>query len=97
MCRPVTELRPVAKGPMRHGGRRGHPLRRALPLPHTTVTPEEPYLRSLCECCSYRLDPERPVRLLRLPCPAGPPRPVLLPVIRSCHCSPCQGGDFSRR
>ncbi|XP_072707738.1 SCO-spondin-like [Ciconia boyciana] len=95
-CRRFTELRTIAKGPC------------ALPAvevsycagrcrSRTTVTAEEPYLQSLCECCSYRLDPGSPVRVLRLPCPGGTAEPVVLPVIRSCQCSSCQGGDFSRR
>ncbi|XP_074936571.1 SCO-spondin-like [Phalacrocorax aristotelis] len=90
MCRRFTELRPIAKGPC------------ALPAvevsycagrcrSRTTVTPQEPYVETLCECCSYRLDPRSPVRLLHLPCPEGPARPVLLPVIHSCQCSSCRG------
>ncbi|KAM6089495.1 LOW QUALITY PROTEIN: SCO-spondin-like, partial [Chlamydotis macqueenii] len=69
-CRRLTELRAVAKGPCR------------LPAVEvaycagrcrsgTAVSPEEPYLRSACECCGYRLDPREPVRVLRLPCPDG--------------------------
>ncbi|XP_065689130.1 SCO-spondin-like [Patagioenas fasciata] len=96
MCRRLTELRTIAKGPC------------ALPAvevsycagrcrSRTSVTPEEPYLQSLCECCSYRLDPASPVRVLQLPCPGGRAEPVVLPVIHSCQCSSCQGGDFSRR
>ncbi|XP_049654923.1 SCO-spondin-like [Accipiter gentilis] len=95
-CRRFIELRTIAKGPC------------ALPdvevsycagrcRSRTTVTAEEPYLQSLCECCSYRLDPASPIRILRLPCPGGHTEPVVLPVIRSCQCSSCQGGDFSRR
>ncbi|KAM6412717.1 SCO-spondin-like [Pluvialis apricaria] len=95
MCRLFTELRPIAKGPCAATVEVTYCAGRCPS--RTTVTPEEPYLQSLCECCSYRLDPVRPVRLLRLPCPGGPPRPLLLPVIRSCHCSGCRGGDFSRR
>ncbi|KQK82955.1 hypothetical protein AAES_68738 [Amazona aestiva] len=52
---------------------------------------QEPYLQSVCECCSYRLDPAGPVRVLRLPCPGGQSEPVVLPIIHSCQCSPCQG------
>ncbi|CAM9200588.1 unnamed protein product [Bubo scandiacus] len=95
-CRRITELRTIAKGPC------------ALPAvevsyctgrcrSRTTVTAEEPFLQSVCECCSYRLDPASPVRVLHLPCPTGPAQPAVLPVIQSCQCSPCQGGDFSRR
>ncbi|XP_056190274.1 LOW QUALITY PROTEIN: SCO-spondin-like [Falco biarmicus] len=95
-CRRFTERRTIAAGPC------------ALPgvevaycagrcRSRTAVTAEEPYLQSVCECCSYRLDAGSPVRVLQLPCPAGPPRAVLLPLIRACHCGRCQGGDFSRR
>ncbi|KAM9572871.1 SCO-spondin-like [Guaruba guarouba] len=95
-CRRLTELRTIAKGPcalrdVEVSFCAGHCQSR------TTVTAEEPYLQSACECCSYRLDPAGPVRVLRLPCPGGQSEPVVLPIIRSCQCSPCQGGDFSRR
>ncbi|XP_062426817.1 LOW QUALITY PROTEIN: SCO-spondin-like [Rhea pennata] len=63
----------------------------------TTVIAEEPYLQTLCECCSYRLDPASPVRILSLRCEDGEVEPVVLPVIHSCECSSCQGGDFSER
>ncbi|XP_072306545.1 SCO-spondin [Eucyclogobius newberryi] len=66
-------------------------------LSKTDVTLEEPYLESLCECCSYRLDPDTPVRFLSLQCPSGDSEPVVLPVIHSCECTSCQGGDLSRR
>ncbi|KAG7281604.1 hypothetical protein CRUP_033714 [Coryphaenoides rupestris] len=58
---------------------------------------EEPYLQSVCECCSYRLDPDHPVRFLSLQCVSGDSEPVVLPVIHSCECTSCQGGDLSRR
>ncbi|KAK2514066.1 hypothetical protein Q9233_015179, partial [Columba guinea] len=58
--------------------------------------PEEPYLQSLCECCSYRLDPTSPVRVLQLPCPGGRAEPVVLPVIHSCQCSSCQGSPVAK-
>lgn len=54
---------------------------------------QEPYLLSQCDCCSYRLDPESPVRLLHLRCPGGHMEPVVLPVVHSCQCSACQGGS----
>ncbi|KAM8967216.1 LOW QUALITY PROTEIN: SCO-spondin-like [Pelodytes ibericus] len=63
----------------------------------THVLPEEPYLQTVCDCCSYRLDPVSPVRILNLECDDGEVEPVVLPVIHSCECSSCQGGDFSRR
>ncbi|TKS88049.1 SCO-spondin Precursor [Collichthys lucidus] len=52
---------------------------------------EEPYLQSVCECCSYRLDPDSPVRFLSLQCDSGEREPVVLPVIHSCECTSCQG------
>ena len=67
----------------------------SLPLP-SSATPlplaQEPYLQSQCDCCSYRLDPENPVRILNLRCPGGRTELVVLPVIHSCQCSACQGG-----
>ncbi|XP_013879264.1 SCO-spondin isoform X2 [Austrofundulus limnaeus] len=52
-------------------------------LSRTDVILEEPYLRSECECCSYRLDPDNPVRFLSLQCESGEIEPVVLPVIHS--------------
>lgn len=52
---------------------------------------QEPYLQSQCDCCSYRLDPDSPVRILNLLCPDGHTEPVVLPMIHSCQCSACQG------
>uniref|UniRef100_A0A3P8V8E3 SCO-spondin n=1 Tax=Cynoglossus semilaevis TaxID=244447 RepID=A0A3P8V8E3_CYNSE len=66
-------------------------------LSRTDVILEEPYLLSVCECCSYRLDPDTPVRFLNLRCENGESEPVVLPVIHSCECTSCQGGDLSRR
>ncbi|XP_073488988.1 LOW QUALITY PROTEIN: SCO-spondin-like [Aquarana catesbeiana] len=63
----------------------------------TNVLAEEPYLQTVCDCCSYRLDPDTPVKILNLQCEDGGEEPVVLPVIQSCECSSCQGGDFSRR
>ncbi|XP_075444784.1 SCO-spondin-like [Ascaphus truei] len=63
----------------------------------TNVLPEEPYLQTICDCCSYRLDPVSPVRILSLQCEDGELEPVVLPMIHSCECSSCQGGDFSKR
>ncbi|KAH0627733.1 hypothetical protein JD844_003874 [Phrynosoma platyrhinos] len=57
---------------------------------HTNVIPEEPYLQTLCECCSYHLDPVSPVRILNLQCQNGETEPVVLPVIHACECSSCQ-------
>ncbi|KAK4825681.1 hypothetical protein QYF61_001504 [Mycteria americana] len=73
------------------GGRGGGGVSPVSP-PSSRASPrQEPYLQSLCECCGYRLDPGSPVRVLRLPCPGGTAEPVVLPVIRSCQCSSCQG------
>uniref|UniRef100_A0A3P8NP04 SCO-spondin n=1 Tax=Astatotilapia calliptera TaxID=8154 RepID=A0A3P8NP04_ASTCA len=60
-------------------------------LSRTDVILEEPYLQSVCECCSYRLDPNTPVRFLSLQCESGESEPVVLPVIHSCECTSCQG------
>ncbi|XP_078198084.1 SCO-spondin isoform X14 [Callithrix jacchus] len=95
-CHLLTELRNLTKGPcyldqVEVNYCSGH-------CPSSThVMPEEPYLQSQCDCCSYRLDPESPVRILSLRCPGGHVEPVVLPVIHSCQCSSCQGGDFSKR
>ncbi|XP_008064182.1 SCO-spondin [Carlito syrichta] len=95
-CQHLTELRNLTKGPcyldqVEVSYCSGH-------CPSSTnVMPEEPYLQSQCDCCSYRLDPESPVRILNLRCPDGHTEPVVLPVIHSCQCSACQGGDFSKR
>lgn len=58
---------------------------------------QEPYLRSECECCSYRLDPDNPVRFLSLQCESGDNEPVVLPVIYSCECTSCQGEELCAR
>ncbi|XP_050798803.1 SCO-spondin-like [Gopherus flavomarginatus] len=95
-CQRYTEVRNITKG------------RCALPgvevsycsgrcASRTNVISEEPYLQTLCDCCSYHLDPVSPVRILSLPCEDGEVEPVVLPVIHSCDCSPCQGGDFPER
>uniref|UniRef100_A0A8D2L3M7 SCO-spondin n=1 Tax=Varanus komodoensis TaxID=61221 RepID=A0A8D2L3M7_VARKO len=65
---------------------------------HTSVIPEEPYLQTSCDCCSYRLDPVSPVRILNLRCEGGEVEPVVLPIIHGCECSSCQGEEhFSGR
>ncbi|XP_066483571.1 SCO-spondin-like [Tiliqua scincoides] len=95
-CQRLTERRNITKGPCfladvevsYCSGRCAS---------HTHVIPEEPYLQTLCDCCSYRLDPVRPVHILNLHCEDGETEPVVLPIIHSCECSSCQGGDFSRR
>lgn len=77
------------RGRREQGGGGGSP--RFFPRHNHASFGQEPYLQSLCECCSYRLDPASPIRILRLPCPGGHTEPVVLPVIRSCQCSSCQG------
>ncbi|XP_072186520.1 SCO-spondin [Excalfactoria chinensis] len=96
MCRRFTELRNITKGPCSLPNVEVSFCSGRCPS-RTAVTPEEPYLQTLCECCSYRLDPGSPVRILSLPCVGGAAEPVVLPVIHSCECSSCQGGDFSKR
>ncbi|XP_039109837.1 SCO-spondin-like [Hyaena hyaena] len=94
-CRHLTELRNLTKGAcyldrVEVSYCSGH-------CPSSiNVMPEEPYLQSQCDCCSYSLDPDSPVRVLHLRCPDGHEEPVVLPAIRSCQCSACQGGDFSK-
>lgn len=66
---------------------------RVAPPQLSHALPQEPYLQSQCDCCSYSLDPENPVRVLHLRCPDGHAEPVVLPAIRSCQCSACQGGS----
>nr|XP_045016023.1 SCO-spondin [Jaculus jaculus] len=95
-CRHITELRNLTKGPC-HLDQVEVSYCSGHCLSSTNVMPEEPYLQSQCDCCSYRLDPESPVRILNLHCPGGHTEPVVLPVIHSCQCSACQGGDFSKR
>lgn len=56
---------------------------------------QEPYLQTFCQCCSYRLDPVRPVRILNLQCPGGETEPVVLPVIHGCECSSCQSEPWA--
>lgn len=63
----------------------------SLILSHHAVLWQEPYLQSVCDCCSYRLDPENPVRFLSLKCESGENEPVVLPIIHSCECTSCQG------
>ncbi|XP_064364124.1 SCO-spondin-like [Dromaius novaehollandiae] len=96
MCQRFTEVRNITKGRCSlHGVEVSYCSGRCLS--RTTVMPEEPYLQTRCDCCSYRLDPASPVRILSLRCDDGELEPVVLPVIHSCECSSCQGGDFSER
>lgn len=67
----------------------------SLILSHHAVLSQEPYLQSVCDCCSYRLDPDNPVRFLSLRCESGENEPVVLPIIHSCECTSCQG-EFVR-
>lgn len=66
----------------------------SLTLSRHFIPWQEPYLQSVCECCSYRLDPDNPVRFLSLQCESGESEPVVLPVIHSCECTSCQGGEW---
>uniref|UniRef100_A0A8D0TL61 SCO-spondin n=1 Tax=Sus scrofa TaxID=9823 RepID=A0A8D0TL61_PIG len=95
-CRHLTELRNITKGPCYLDQVEVSYCSGQCPS-STNVLPEEPYLQSQCDCCSYRLDPENPVRILNLRCPGGHTELAVLPVIHSCQCSACQGGDFSKR
>ncbi|CAK7295104.1 SSPO [Vulpes lagopus] len=94
-CRHLTELRNLTKGPCYLDQVEVSYCAGYCPS-STNVMPEEPYLQSQCGCCSYSLDPESPVRILNLRCPGGRTEPVVLPAIRSCQCSACLGGDFSK-
>lgn len=94
-CRHLTELRNLTKGPC-HLDQVEVSYCSGHCRSSTNVMTEEPYLQSQCDCCSYRLDPDSPVRILNLLCPDGRTEPVLLPVIHNCHCSACQGGEFSK-
>ncbi|XP_074051346.1 SCO-spondin-like [Macrotis lagotis] len=95
-CKHITELRNITKGSCHL-----HQVEVSYCSGHcpssTNVIPEEPYLQSMCDCCSYLLDPVNPVRILNLHCPGGGTEPVVLPIIHSCQCSSCQGGDLSKR
>ncbi|KAM5255351.1 SCO-spondin-like [Ctenodactylus gundi] len=92
-CRHLTELRNLTKGPCHLDQVEVSYCSGHCPS-STNVMPEEPYLQSHCECCSYRLDPDSPVRVLNLRCPDGRTEPAVLPVIHSCQCSACQvSGD----
>ncbi|XP_055461492.1 SCO-spondin [Psammomys obesus] len=94
-CRYLTELRNLTKGPC-HLDQVEVSYCSGYCRSSTNVMTEEPYLQSQCDCCSYRLDPDSPVRILHLHCPDGHTEPAVLPVIHSCQCSACQGGDFSK-
>ncbi|CAI5789335.1 SCO-spondin [Podarcis lilfordi] len=89
-CQHHTELRNITKGSCFLAGVEVSYCRGRCPS-HTNVIPEEPYLQTVCECCSYRLDPVSPVRILNLQCQGGETEPVVLPVIHQCECSSCQG------
>nr|XP_032822651.1 SCO-spondin-like [Petromyzon marinus] len=94
VCQRYTEVRNITKGMCHIAGVEVSYCRGRCPS-RTVVIPQEPYIEAECECCSYRLDPQRPVQFLRLECANGESEPVVLPVIHSCECSSCQGGDFS--
>ncbi|XP_056155186.1 SCO-spondin [Lampris incognitus] len=95
-CGRYTQVRNITKGDC-HLDNVEVSYCRGRCLSRTDVILEEPYLQAMCECCSYRLDPDNPVRFLSLQCESGQSEPVVLPVIHSCECTSCQGGDLSRR
>ncbi|XP_061877505.1 SCO-spondin isoform X1 [Entelurus aequoreus] len=95
-CRRYVQVKNITKGDCRLDNVEVS-FCRGRCLSRTDVILEEPYLRSVCDCCSYRLDPDTPVRFLNLQCDSGDSEPVVLPVIHSCECTSCQGGDLSRR
>nr|XP_040023734.1 SCO-spondin [Gasterosteus aculeatus aculeatus] len=95
-CRRYVQVKNITKGDCRLDNVEVSSCRGRC-LSSTNVILEEPYLQSVCECCSYRLDPDNPVRFLSLQCESGESEPVVLPVIHSCECTSCQGGDLSRR
>nr|XP_043901345.1 SCO-spondin [Solea senegalensis] len=95
-CQRYTQVRNITKGSCRLDNVEVS-FCRGRCLSRTDVILEEPYLQSVCECCSYRLDPDTPVHFLSLQCENGESEPVVLPVIHSCECTSCHGGDLSRR
>ncbi|XP_056594756.1 SCO-spondin [Triplophysa dalaica] len=95
-CRRYTEVRNITKGDCRLDNVEVS-FCRGRCLSRIDVILEEPYLQAFCDCCSYRLDPQNPVHFLSLQCASGDVEPVVLPVIHSCECTSCQGGDLSRR
>ncbi|XP_053349644.1 SCO-spondin [Clarias gariepinus] len=95
-CQRYTEIRNITKGDC-HLDNVEVSFCRGRCLSGTDVILEEPYLQAVCDCCSYRLDPQTPVRFLSLLCSSGESEPVVLPVIQSCECTSCQGGDLAKR
>uniref|UniRef100_A0A8D2ZR28 SCO-spondin n=1 Tax=Scophthalmus maximus TaxID=52904 RepID=A0A8D2ZR28_SCOMX len=91
-CRRFMQVRNITKGDCRLDNVEVS-FCRGRCLSRTDVILEEPYLQSVCECCSYRLDPDTPVRFLSLRCANGESEPVVLPVIHSCECTSCQGEE----
>ncbi|MEQ2268700.1 hypothetical protein XENORESO_011539, partial [Xenotaenia resolanae] len=95
-CKRYVEVRNITKGGCRLDNVEVS-FCRGRCLSWTDVIMEEPHLRSECECCSYKLDLIKPVRFLSLQCDSGESEQVFLPVITSCECTSCHGGDLSRR
>ncbi|KAF3703311.1 SCO-spondin Precursor [Channa argus] len=91
-CRRYVQVRNITKGNCRLDNVEVS-FCRGRCLSRTDVILEEPYLQSVCECCSYRLHPDNPVRFLSLVCENGENEPVVLPIIHSCECTSCQGGE----
>uniref|UniRef100_A0AAR2LHG3 SCO-spondin n=1 Tax=Pygocentrus nattereri TaxID=42514 RepID=A0AAR2LHG3_PYGNA len=92
-CHHHTEVRNITKGDCRLDNVEVS-FCRGRCLSGTDVILEEPYLQVVCDCCSYRLDPQSPVRFLSLRCANGESEPVVLPVIDSCDHIACFA-DFS--
>uniref|UniRef100_A0A8C9YIB5 SCO-spondin n=1 Tax=Sander lucioperca TaxID=283035 RepID=A0A8C9YIB5_SANLU len=91
-CRRYVQVKNITKGNCRLDNVEVS-FCRGRCLSRTDVILEEPYLQSVCKCCSYRLDPDNPVRFLSLQCESGESEPIVLPVIHSCECASCQGGE----
>ncbi|KAG2458362.1 SSPO protein, partial [Polypterus senegalus] len=90
VCQRYSEIRNITKGDC-HLDNVEVTYCRGQCHSSTTVVFEEPYIDVLCECCSYKLDPENPVHFLSLQCDSGEVETVVLPVIQSCQCSRCHG------
>ncbi|EHA98275.1 SCO-spondin [Heterocephalus glaber] len=69
-CRHLTELCNLTKGPCHLDQVEVSYCSGHCP-PSTNVMAEEPYLQSQCDYCSYRLDPDSPMRILHLRRPDG--------------------------
>ncbi|CAJ0942552.1 unnamed protein product [Ranitomeya imitator] len=75
VCKLHTEVRNITKGGCYLENVEVH-FCRGQCSSWTNVLAEEPYLQTMCDCCSYRLDPESPVKILNLRCEDGEEEPV---------------------